>query len=104
MGPFWKSLGEGLKDRGRNPTVFIIAVAVFFGLTGLIALVKEAGLTQYIMPALPWMGVFAATWAGVAIRRGRERRRERLQRPPLSCDELRAARSKLVKDRNRKGA
>src|SRR6267378_3483572 len=100
MGPFWKSLGEDLKDRGRNPTVFIIAVAVFFGLIALIAIINETGLTQYIIPALPWTGVLAVVWAGVAIRRAWARRRERLQHPPLSCDELRVARSKLVKDRN----
>ena len=104
MGPFWKTLGEDLKDRGRNPTVFIIAVAVFFGLVGLIAIINQAGLTKYIVPALPWMGVLAAAWAGMAIRRARARQRERLEHPPLSCDELRVARSKLVKGRNRKGA
>lgn len=104
MGPFWKSLGEDLKDRGRNPMVFIIAVAVFFGLDGLIAIINETGLTQYVTSSLPWMGVLAVVWAGTAIRRARARRRERLQHPPLSCDELRVARSKLVKVRNRKGA
>lgn len=104
MGPFWKSLGEDLKDRGRNPTVFIIAVVIFFGLIGLFAIIKETGLIQYVIPTLLWMSVLAAAWAVVVIRRARARRRVRLEHPPLSCDELRVARSKLVKDRSRNGA
>ena len=104
MGPFWKGLGEDLKNRGRNPTLFLIAVVLFFGLMGLAWLGYESGFARYLLRALPGMGVLVLAWAAHAIRQARARRHARLPLPPLSCDELRAARSKLVKDRNRQRA
>ncbi len=100
MNPFWTTLSDNLKVCGRNAKFFLCVVIAFFGVPVLIAVISETGARDYIFPVLAWVGVFAAVWVAVAIRRARRRRRERLERRPLSCDELRVARSKLIRDRN----
>lgn len=102
MNSFWTSLFDNLKVCGRNATFFVCLLAAFFGVPVLIAVLSETGARDYVLPALPWIGVFALAWAARAIRRARARRRERLERHPLSRDELRVARSRLMKDRNPK--
>ena len=62
----------------------------------------SAGLDQCIAPTLLVLALWLVAWGWKAIRQERARRRERLRRSPLSCDELRVARSKLMKDRNAK--
>ena len=98
MSPFWTSFFVHLKDCGRNATVFMITLAGLFILIVLTFLICENHLENYVIRALPGVGVFAVIWAGVAIRRARARRRERLGYPPLSFDEVRKARSKLTKN------
>jgi len=100
MGPFWTSFFEHLKDCGRNAAVFYLALAgVFLSLiAGLI--IYETGLYRYLIRAAPFMGFFVLAWTVLAIRRLRERRRQRWQFQKLSEDELRVARSKLRKDRS----
>lgn len=102
MNPFWTNLSDNLKVCGRNAKFFLCVVVAFFGVPVLIAVISETGARDHILPALPWVGVFAVAWVAVVIRQARARRRERLERRPLSCDELRVARSKLMKDRNLK--
>lgn len=102
MIPFWTSLSDDLKVCGRNVKFFLCVFIAFFGVPVLIAVVIETRVREYLLPALPWAGVVALAWLAVGIHRARARRRERLQRRPLSCDELRVARSKLMKDRNLK--
>ncbi|MBE0540586.1 MAG: hypothetical protein IH623_04285 [Verrucomicrobia bacterium] len=102
MNPFWTTLSDNLKVCGRNAKFFLCVVIAFFGVPVLIAVVSETRVREYLLPALPWAGVVALAWLAVAIHRARARRRERLERRPLSCDELRVARSKLMKDRNLK--
>lgn len=97
MSPFWNSLFDHLRGCGRNATIFMLALAGFFGLLIAAATIYQTRIWQYVVPALPAIGL---VWACKAIQRAR--RPERLQRSPLSCDELRVARSKLVKARNAK--
>ena len=101
MGPFWTSLFEHLKRCGRSGTLFIFALAGLVVLAALATIICTTELYKYLLPVLPVIGVVALAWAGVAIRRARARRHERLHHSPLSRDELRVARSKLVKDPNR---
>jgi hypothetical protein len=101
MGPFWSSLFEHLKDCGRNATLFILTLGGLLVLLCLVAIICSTELHKYLLPGLPAIGVLALAWVGVVIRRARARRRQRLERSPLSRDELRVARSKLMKDVNR---
>ena len=101
MGPFWNSLFEHLKHCGRSATLFLLTLAGLFILLLLVSIIYAAQLHKYLLPALPVIVVLAVVWVGGVIRRARARHRERLHYSPLSRDELRVARSKLVKDRNR---
>lgn len=90
----------------QNARLFILTLAAFFALPIVLifvaTLVHEAGLDDFVPPALAVMGGLLVAGAWKAMQRARARRRERLERSPLSCDELRVARSKLMKDRNAK--
>ena len=101
MGPFWTSLFEHLRHCGRSATLFILTLAALFILLFLAAIIYASQLHKYLLPVLPGIVLLALAWVGRVIRRARARRRERLNRSPLSRDELRVARSKLLKDRNR---
>lgn len=80
----------------------MLSFAGFIGLLLVGVLIHHNDLDQYVVPVLPVLGLALVAWGWKAIRRARAQRRERLQRSPLSCDELRVARSKLMKDRNAK--
>jgi peptidoglycan/LPS O-acetylase OafA/YrhL len=83
----------------RNANFFMLSLAGFFGLLIVIAIIHHNGLDRYAAPALPAIGLLLVVWTGQAIREARARHREQLQRPPLSRDELRVARSKLMNSR-----
>jgi hypothetical protein len=102
MSPFWASLFEELRGRGRNGTLFIFAIAILLGLLLFAAQIPRDVYVNYVLPVLPWAGLLVAAGSVWSILKGRARRRERLQRGPLSRDELTKARSKLVKGQNRK--
>ena len=80
----------------------MITLAGLLILLVLIVIICENNLQNYVIRALPGVGIFAVVWAGVSIRRARARRRERLGYQPLSFDEIRKARTKLAKDRSRR--
>jgi len=101
MSPFWGSLFEHLKHCGRSASLFLITLAVLFILLCLAAFILSTELYKVIVPALAVIVVLGVALLVVVIRRARARRRERAETSPLSRDELRVARSKLVKDRNR---
>jgi hypothetical protein len=83
MKPFWSNMYDAYKDR-RYAALFLIA----------------AGTLVLSPVLLPLMGMYACSWGWSAFRVARANRRNKLRYPPLSCDELRVARSKLMKDRN----
>jgi hypothetical protein len=99
MNYFWGNFFEYCKER-RNAAVFFGTLAVFFGLlvAGVIIYQVADGynLLQYwpfIVVALSFC-LLSVIWQG--IRQARARRLNRYKTSPLSRDELRKARSKLV--------
>jgi hypothetical protein len=100
MGPFWTSFFEHLKDCGRDATLFMMALAGFIGVLVLIAILESTRLREYFLQAAFVLLLLLLVRLVFLIRRFRARRRQSLRFPPLSRDELRVARSKLMKDRN----
>jgi hypothetical protein len=102
MSSFWGSLFEHLRDCGRNATLFLIALAGI-GLVLLAGLIlSEFDVLERVTEVWPLLAAIAAAWIFLTIRRALRRHRERIRFPPLSCDELRVARSKLMRDRKAK--
>jgi hypothetical protein len=97
VNPFWTSFFTHLKSCGRSATLFMITLAALLILLVASAIIYTNNLQRYFMPALPGAAILVIIWMGVSIARARARRRERVGRAPLSIDELRKARSKLVK-------
>jgi hypothetical protein len=100
MGPFWTSFFEHLKDCGRDATLFMMALAGFIAVLVILAILESTWLREYFLQGALVLLLFVLIRFALLVRRFRARRRERLRFPPLSRDELRVARSKLVKDRN----
>ena len=100
MGPFWTSFFEHLKDCGRDATLFMMALAGFIGVLVIVVILEATRLREYFVQAALILFLLVLVRLGLFVRRFRARRRERLHFPPLSRDERRVARSKLVKDRN----
>ena len=101
MNPFW-SMYDSFKDR-RYGGLFLTSLVVFFlGLLIFGTVICTLNLQEYFPYALPGVGLLAVAWIWRVVRRTRAGRRERLRYLPLSRDELRVARSKLVKDSNPK--
>lgn len=94
MNPFWAGLFENLQGRGRNAALFLVALPALLIVTLIAVKIPE----DYLLPALPWIALVAAVWTTRVFLRARARSRERLGRSVLSLDEMRKARSKLVKN------
>jgi hypothetical protein len=86
MNSFWSNLYDTYKDR-RYGVLF---------LASLVAL----ALSPILLPA---MGLYFLGRGWSAFRLAREDRRNKLRYSPLSRDELRVARSKLLNNQNRRG-
>ena len=105
MSPFWVGLFENLRGRGRNATLFLIALAALFGIlfvSGVLSEIlqsKEFG--DYARIVLASLGLFAVVWSGRTICRSLFRKRDRLNISRLSSDELTKARSKLLRNQKR---
>ena len=85
MNPPWSNLYDHFKDR-RYAALFLIALG------GLV-------LSPIFLPA---MGLYFLGRGWSAFRLARENRRNQLRYSPLSRDELRIARSKLLNNRSRR--
>jgi hypothetical protein len=85
MNPFWNSVYDSFKDR-RYAALFLFALGAFV-------------LSPILLPV---MGLYFLGRGWLAFRVARANRRNKLRYSPLSRDELRVARSKLLKDRNPK--
>src|SRR3989442_6560411 len=101
MNPFWAGLFENLRGRGRNAALFILVLPTLIAAAFVAAQIPESTYRNSILPALPWVGLVAATWSVRAFLRVRARNRERLARSALSHDERCKARAKLVKGQQR---
>jgi hypothetical protein len=98
MSPFW-NMYDSFKDR-RYGGLFLACLVAFFGLLILGTVIFELNLQEYFPYALPGVGLLAAAWIWRCIRHARAKRQNRLRYASLSRDELRVARSKLVKDQS----
>lgn len=96
MSPFWGEFFRELKGRGRNATIFIIALGAVLVLTcvGVAIYSSELRIPIIIFAAGPLVFYVTVRW----VRYRKLRARVRLLQPlgPLSRDELRVARSKLT--------
>ena len=99
MNPFWTSFFDSLGTRGRNAKIFLVALGGFFALSILAAIVKAIQADAYLLPLLPGLALLLFSRAMAVSRRARRQKAARAQPAPLSRDELRIARSKLLKDR-----
>jgi 4-amino-4-deoxy-L-arabinose transferase-like glycosyltransferase len=97
MSPFWTGLFEELRGRGRNATLFIFAIAILFVLLLIAAQIPREVYVNYVLPVLPVVIALVGFGVVKTLLQARAHRRERLQRGPLSRDELNKARTKLVK-------
>ncbi len=96
MSPFWGEFFRELRGRGRNATIFIIALGAVLVLTciGVAIYSSELRIPIIVFTSGPMIFYVTVRW-----RRFRKlRARARLLQPlgPLSRDELRVARSKLT--------
>lgn len=95
MNSIWNNLYDKVKDRRYGALFTVSAVAsvgVLFAGKGIEAAIEEFGWQ-------PFLGVFMGFCVLMSWRIWRQSRlpRERLRFAPLSCDEMRKARSKLVR-------
>jgi hypothetical protein len=86
MNSFWGNLYDTFKDR-RYGVLFLVSLC---------ALVLSPIL-------LPVMGLYVLARGWSAFRLAQANRRNKLRYSPLSRDELRVARSKLLNNQNRRG-
>ena len=93
--PFWTTW------RCRsNVNLFMLSLVGFFISLIVIDILIRTGFYQHLLPVLPIVAIYIVIWMVKAWRRMRALRNQRPECGPLSRDELRKARSKLVKDRN----
>jgi hypothetical protein len=83
MNSFWGSLYDTYKDR-RYGVLFLVSL----------------GALVLLPILLPMMGLYVLAWGWSAFRLARANRRNKLRYSPLSRDELRKARSKLIRNQN----
>ena len=102
MNPFWNNWYDQFKDR-RYGALFLSAILAFFGLLALgffvNAVLRAFELEEYFPDVLAGIGLLGLAWGFFKFRQAQMRGRERSRHPPLSRDEVRVARSKLMKDR-----
>jgi hypothetical protein len=92
--PFWTTW------RCRsNANLFIVSLIGFFISLVLIGIIIRTGFYQHLLPAFPIAAIYFGVWAWRMWRQMRQQQSQRAECGPLSRDELRKARSKLVKDR-----
>ncbi len=85
MNPFWNSVYDSFKDR-RYAALFLFALGAFV-------------LSPILLPV---MGLYFLGRGWSAFRLARENRRNKWRYSPLSRDELRVARSKLMQGQSPK--
>jgi hypothetical protein len=94
MSPFWGSFFDHFRGCGRNATLFMVIFALFaVGIT----VASLSHLFQYANEFFAVLAVFVLIRVCIAVSRFRKQGGDRLHRRPLSCDELRKARSKLLR-------
>ena len=95
---------DRVKDR-RYGALFLSCLLGSFGLLILAAIFGKVVIDfelRYVLAVLPVIGLLAVARMVLGFREFRRRRLERHKYPPLSRDEMRVARSKLLKERTEK--
>lgn len=99
MDYFWSNFGDHLRgEKSQNDFSIrrlLLWPALLIGGFVLYGLLKEKGLDGYALPAA---GLFALIKMWHAVRRWKERQKNRYKSSPLSRDELTKARSKLIRN------
>ena len=102
MNFYWGNVFDYFKDR-RHAAVFFGTLAVLFGMPVVAIILYQVAdnydVLKYLPPALVGFGVWVVVMVWREIRQMRSRRLNRYQVSPLSRDEIRKARSKLVKQK-----
>jgi len=103
MNSFWHNLYDKSKDR-RYAALFLSAIPAFIGLlvivVALAAVLQTFAREEYFPPVLAGIALPGLAWSLWKFRRAQLRRRTKSRHRPLSRDELRVARSKLMKGRS----
>lgn len=106
MNSFWTNLYDRFKDR-RYAAFFLCVLLAFLSSLALCGAVLEKVLreadAEVLLGTAAVLGVLALAWIFLNLRRVLARRCGRARFPPLSSDELRVARSKLLKTQERTG-
>jgi hypothetical protein len=89
----WRGFCEHLRDCGRNGTLFVYVLGVIFA---------AAPLGVYGVLVLLGLLLVGAGWVSGEIAAQRNRFERLGKMPPLSDNDLRAARSKLMSHRTRR--
>ncbi len=97
MSPFWAGLFENLQGRGRSATLFLVTLPSLLVLALVAAEIPREFYHNYILPISPFIVLLALVWIIRCIQQARARNRDHLSHAALSCDEMRKARAKLVK-------
>jgi len=96
MSPFWGSFAEQFRGSGRNATMFVLLIiALTFG----VALASFTKFFQYADEFFAILAVFVVIRICIVCNRIRKQRDDESHCSPLSRDELRKARSKLVRNK-----
>ncbi|MGA2177142.1 MAG: hypothetical protein ABSH38_19375 [Verrucomicrobiota bacterium] len=99
MGPFWRNCFEDIGQTGRySGALFLYALAGVFAFLIAVALLVEIPLAYSPVPIGAFL-IIAAFCLWRAVRRAR-RQREGYSSQPLSREEWRKARSKLLGNQN----
>ena len=99
MSPFWGSFCEQLRSCGRDATLFLVGLVALILVLAAVAVARSFNLFEYGLPILIGASIVIIAKVGFGCYQARRRPRERFRRKPLSRDEVRVARSKLVKSR-----
>lgn len=98
MNSFLENLYDSVKDRRYGVLFFatFLGVLVAFVLGAAFCMIVGVNSwTDFVLPALPGIGIFTLILGWRLIRRARRRRQEQIKFAELSRDEMSKARSKL---------
>lgn len=98
MSSFWNGLFDYLKNCGRSVTMFFVTLGVLVGALILWGIIVCFDLEQFLPWVLGAAAIAAICRVGLAVWRVWRGRAKNWRSSPLSSDEIRVARSKLLKD------
>jgi hypothetical protein len=106
MSHFWASFFQHLSDCGRQGTLFVAVLLAFFAALIGGGILNATPVPEYALDALPFLillSLFCVLWTLRQKKRRAQVSQPSPVLPPLSRDEVRAARSKLTRQQDRPG-